>query len=113
MKKLLIVLVSILILGGCNKVDSNQKLQDIINENNYIVVDVRTKDEYNEGHVKDALNIPYEEIGENVFDKSKTILVYCKSGKRSKIAYDTLIKNGYKAYDLGAYENIKDFEKVK
>ncbi len=113
MKKYLIIipiLLSILIVGGCKKMNN---IQDIIKENNYIIVDVRTPEEYNEGHLKDALNIPVDEIEENIFDKSKTIIVYCRSGNRSKTAYDSLTKMGYKAYDLGAYDKITEFEKVK
>ena len=98
-------------MGGCDKKEN--KLQEIINENNYIIVDVRTPDEYNEGHLKDAINIPVDEIEENIFDKTKTILVYCKSGYRSKTAYNSLTKMGYSAYDMGAYDNITEFEKVK
>ena len=113
MKKIIVLLLGILILGGCSSTNTKEDLQQIINDNNYIIIDVRTTEEFNEGHLKDALNIPYEEIGENIFEKDKTLLVYCKSGKRSKIAYDTLIKNGYKAYDLGAYDKITEFEKVK
>ena len=70
-------------------------------------MDVRTSEEYKEGHVKGAINIPYDEINENVeLDKEKTILVYCKSGRRSKVAYDQLTSLGYEVYDLGAYDNI-------
>jgi rhodanese-related sulfurtransferase len=112
MKKILILVMSLLIIGGCSKANNNE-LQNIIKEDNYIIVDVRTKEEYDEGHLKDALNIPVEEIDENIFDETKTILVYCRSGNRSKTAYNTLIKNGYKAYDMGGYENITEFEKVK
>ena len=98
-------------MGGCDKKEN--KLQEIINENNYIIVDVRTPDEYNEGHLKDAINIPVDEIEENIFNKTKTILVYCRSGNRSKTAYNSLTKMGYTAYDMGAYDNITEFEKVK
>ena len=113
MKKVLIILLSILIVGGCsNKV--KDELQTIIDENNYIIVDVRTQEEYDEGHIKDSLNIPYDTINENTeLDKSKTILVYCKSGKRSSIAKSNLETLGYKVYNLGAYESIDRFEKVK
>ena len=76
-------------------------------ENNYEIIDVRTSSEYATGHVKGAINIPYDEIDENTkLDKNKTILVYCKSGKRSSIAFETLKKLGFKVYDLGAYETI-------
>ena len=113
MKKVVIILLSILIVGGCsNKV--KDELQTIIDENNYIIVDVRTQEEYDEGHIKDSLNIPYDTINENTeLDKSKTILVYCRSGKRSSIAKSNLETLGYKVYNLGAYESIDKFEKVK
>ena len=113
MKKVLIILLSILIVGGCvNKV--KDELQTIIDENNYIIVDVRTQEEYDEGHIKDSLNIPYDTINENTeLDKNKTILVYCRSGKRSSIAESNLETLGYKVYNLGAYESIDRFEKVK
>lgn len=115
MKKLLIVLFSVLLLAGCgNKVESNKELLDIKNDNNYIIVDVRTPEEYQEGHLKDALNIPYDTIAEPMdLDKSKMILVYCKSGQRSSIAYDKLRAMGYKVYNMGAYDKITEFEKVK
>lgn len=83
------------------------ELDSIISENNYIVLDVRTKEEYDSGHVIDSLNIPYDEINENTnLDKSKTILVYCRSGVRSKKAKDTLVSLGYKVYDMGAFSNV-------
>ncbi len=106
MKKIVFIILGLLLVVGC--VDKNkEQLDKILKENNYIVVDVRTEDEYNEGHVKDSLNIPYDEIDENVdLDKDKTILVYCRSGKRSKIAYDNLKELGYAVFDLGAYDSI-------
>ncbi len=113
MKKIIVLILSIFLITGCGNKMNKQDLQSIIDSNNYVIIDVRTQEEYNEGHLVDAVNIPYEEVGENVFDKNKTILVYCKSGKRSKIAYDTLVKQGYQVYDLGAYESITQFEKEK
>ena len=63
--------------------------------------------EYNGGHVVDAINIPHNEIDENVnLDKDKTILVYCMSGTRSEAAYNILISLGYDVYDLGAFSEI-------
>lgn len=101
MKKILILLI--LILCGCNsnKLDLNK----IMEENQYIIIDVRTKDEYLESHVIDSINIPYDEIDETI-DKSKVILVYCKSGKRSEIAYNKLKTLGYEVYDLGSFDTI-------
>ena len=110
--KIIIILLISLTLCGCEskkeiKNNPNNELKEILLEDNYIIVDVRTEEEYNEGHLKNALNIPYDEINENTeLDKNKAILVYCKSGNRSKMAEDTLINLGYKVYDLGAFYNI-------
>ncbi len=107
MKKILIILTVLLIAGCGNKKETPTKLDQILETNNYQIVDVRTKEEYEEGHVKGAINIPYDTINENTkLDKNKTIMVYCKSGKRSAIAYNTLKELGYDVYDLGAYDSI-------
>jgi len=70
-----------------------------------IILDVREQDEYNEGHISGAILNPYTEIenkaDEKLPDKDKLILVYCRSGRRSKIAAQSLA-------DLG-YTNIKEF----
>ena len=118
MKKILVLLAILLLLVGCgvnNKEETNMKttndLMNIIDRGNYIIVDVRTEEEYNESHVKGAINIPYDTIDENVeLDKDKKILVYCKSGKRSAIAFDSLLRLGYDVYDMGAFDKI-DLEK--
>lgn len=117
MKKLFLVICLSLVLVGCSKnevqvtddiKDKNMVINEIMKDNNYIIVDVRTKEEYDEGHVKDATNIPYDEINENnKLDKDKTIIVYCKSGRRSAIAYETLTNLGFEdVVDLGAYDDI-------
>lgn len=111
MKKIVIILMCF-ILFGCNSeknnvMTSNNELKNIILENNYIILDVRTKEEYQEGHLKNAINIPYDEIDEDTkLDKNKSILVYCKSGNRSGIAKGVLLDLGYKVYDLGAFDSI-------
>ena len=104
MKKIVFLLL-ILVLVGCNN-KPESKLDSILSKNNYIIVDVRTKEEYDTGHVKGSINIPYDVIGNSSLDKTKTILVYCKSGARSKKAYDTLTNLNYDVYDLGSYSNI-------
>jgi rhodanese-related sulfurtransferase len=111
MKKLLVILLSgLLLLTGCQKQMS--ELDKIVEENNYIIVDVRTESEFETGHVKDAINIPVETIDPSVnLDKNKTIIVYCRSGRRSANAASMLKQYGYKVYDLGAYESITKFEK--
>ena len=65
----------------------------------YILLDVRTKEEYESGYIPGAINIPLSDINENVVsslpDKSQMILVYCRSGNRSRQASDKLSKLGY------------------
>lgn len=80
-----------------------KKIMD--SENGYIIIDVRTDEEFNEGHIKGAMLIPEYEIRDRAEtelpDKDQLILVYCRSGRRSKIAAQTLV-------DLG-YTNVKEF----
>ena len=71
----------------------------------YTILDAREQDEFDAGHIPGAILIPYTEIekkAEEMFpDKDKLILVYCRSGRRSKIASETLFKLGY--------TNVKEF----
>lgn len=107
MKKIFVILTVLFLLSGCGSNSNSNSLEKIISENNYTVVDVRTNEEYDEGHVVGAVNIPYDTIDEDVeLDKSKTILVYCRSGKRSSVAYNTLKGLGYDVVDLGSYDKI-------
>lgn len=108
MKKIIVLLLSILLLVGCNNKEKESNiLEEVLKENNYIIVDVRTKEEYDSSHVVGSINIPYDTIDENTdLDKSKTIIVYCRSGKRSSIASETLKKLGYNVLDLGAFDSI-------
>ena len=70
-----------------------------------IVLDSRTAQEYNDGHIRNAVNIDvkaadFEQKALETLDKSKTIAVYCRSGRRSKTAAATLAKNGYSVLEL-------------
>ena len=71
----------------------------------HIILDTREQDEYDEGHIKGAILIPYTEIDnkaeEMLPDKDALMLVYCRSGRRSKIAAESLAKLGY--------ANVKEF----
>ena len=71
----------------------------------YIILDTREQDEFDDGHIPGAILIPYTEIEnkaeEMIPDKDKQILVYCRSGRRSKIASESLAKLGY--------TNVKEF----
>ena len=71
-----------------------------------VVVDVRTRAEYDGGHIENALLVPNESIGnempEALPDKGATLLIYCRSGRRSKEAAEKLLKQGYRnVYDFG------------
>ena len=105
--KILVIVICLFGLSACNKKEV-RTLDDILKEDNYIIVDVRTKEEYNDGHVEGSINIPYDQIDKDTkLDKNKTILVYCKSGVRSNKAYTTLKNLGYDVFDLGAFDKIE------
>ena len=109
MRKLIPFLLSLLLLAGCAApVDSEASYQQISmdeaiaimeSESDYIILDVRTTEEFADRHIPDAINIPNETIGtENIPelpDKDQLILVYCRSGNRSKQASDKLVGLGY------------------
>lgn len=106
MKKFILILViGLVLLVGCSK--ENLQVDIVLPKENDIIIDVRTKEEYDDLHVKKAINIPYDEIDENVqLDKTKTIFVYCKSGARSRKAYNILKELGYNVIDLGSIDSI-------
>ena len=74
-------------------------------ETDYIIIDARTDEEFAEGHIENAILIPEYEIAnraeKELPDKEQLILVYCRSGRRSKIASEELVKLGY--------TNVKEF----
>jgi len=83
-----------------------------------LIIDVRTEAEWNNGHVESAILIPYDEIGEKigaiVGDKTKRIYLYCRSGRRSKIAQDALFKLGYRnVINLKTLENAAETMKLR
>ena len=74
-------------------------------ESEYVIIDARTQEEYDQGHIPGAILIPEYEIADRaekeLLDKNQLILVYCRSGRRSKIAAEELVKLGY--------TNVKEF----
>lgn len=111
---LIAALAAALSLGGCSANDAPitytsipaseaKALMD--SETDYIILDVRTEKEYADGHIPDAILIPDYEIAERaeneLTDKSQLILVYCRSGRRSKNAAEKLAEMGY--------SNVKEF----
>ena len=80
-----------------------KKIMD--SEEGYVILDVRTREEYDQGHIPGAVLIPNTEIAaraeDELTDKSQLILVYCRSGRRSKLAAEELVALGY--------TNIREF----
>jgi rhodanese-related sulfurtransferase len=68
-------------------------------ETGYVILDVRRPDEFASGHIPNAINVPNETIGASEIpelpDKNQLIMVYCRSGRRSKEASEKLVKLGY------------------
>ena len=85
--------------SGYRQISMDEAVKLMRNEKDYIILDVRRPDEFAEGHIPGAINVPNEEIGTaeiaELPDKSQMILVYCRSGRRSKEASEKLVKLGY------------------
>ena len=119
MKKIVTVLLVTALLAGCGVDETSQTVQTTENtsqeaymnitaeeaknlmdtEDNYVILDVRTQEEYEEKHIPGAVLIPDTEIAQRaeqeLTDKDQLILVYCRSGRRSKLASEELEKLGY------------------
>lgn len=79
-----------------------------------VILDVRTPDEYHTGHVGNALLVPYDSIAQTIAtvvpDKNQTIYLYCRSGRRSGIAFDTLKGMGYtRVINLGGLSDLAQY----
>lgn len=127
---LFLVILSIWMFSGCSNKDAAANKENTItqgkntlsritpaeakermdNEKGIVILDVRTQEEYNTGHIKDSILIPVDVLEqkaeENLKDKNVPIFVYCRSGNRSATAANILVKLGYKnVYDLGGIRN--------
>ncbi len=87
-------------LARLDKNDFNYKeAMEVYKKANALLIDVRTPEEYRKEHIDGAINIPVHEIDNiknEIIDQDKVILVYCSTGKRSKIVKQILMQNGYK-----------------
>jgi rhodanese-related sulfurtransferase len=88
------------------KIDAEEAKKMMESSEDIIILDVRTEDEYNSGHIEDSILIPDNEISDKaeevLSDKTATILVYCRSGRRSASASQVLNDLGYTSiYDFG------------
>ena len=121
---LFLIVFVIFVLAGCgnNSTNNTENLESKKNsytqismeeavkmmeeESDYIILDVRRPDEYAEKHIPNAINVPNETIGKDEIpelpNKEQLILVYCRSGNRSKQASEKLVKLGYtNIYEFG------------
>ena len=109
MKKLIPILLSALMLTGCagavnqtnsyRQISMDEAVAMMAEEQGYMILDVRTPEEYAEKHIPNAINVPNENIVTDEIsalpDKDQLIMVYCRSGRRSKEAAEKLVKLGY------------------
>ena len=99
-----LALILTLLLTGCGKAYKTMKMQDarakIEAGSDALILDVRTQEEYDEGHIPGAVLHPIEELREGNFDplpdKDREIYVYCWTGRRAEDASQILVDNGYK-----------------
>ena len=106
-----LIMASAFLLGACIGLSYRRITQEIgmkimEEETGYLIVDVRRPDEFAEGHIEGAINVPNEgitdEMPEELPDKDQLLLVYCRTGRRSKEAADKLAKIGYtNIYEMG------------
>ena len=115
MKKWILFLVLYLMTGcgtvqegasaGYQQIGAETAMEMMEDTESFVILDVREQDEYDAGHIPGAIVIPHTEIEsraeEELTDKDQQILVYCRSGRRSKLAADALLELGY--------TNIKEF----
>ena len=108
MNRIIPFLIALLLLAGCGAKSSEATYRQITmeeavtmmeEETGYTILDVRTAQEYSEKHIPGAINVANESIGTEDIpelpDKDQLILVYCRSGNRSKQASEKLVKLGY------------------
>ena len=123
MKKLIILVLAAMLLTACGQNKENNKESLYMNitaeeakqimdtETGYIILDVRTQEEYDESHIPGAIVIPNTEIEtraeQELTDKGQMILVYCRSGRRSKQAAEILVALGYT--DIKEFGGIIDW----
>ena len=115
MKRMIPLLLSLLLLAGCggNTTDSSyqqisqEEAKEMMDTQDVIILDVREQDEYDSGHIPGAVLLPVGTIDEEtaaevIPEKDSTVLVYCRSGNRSKTASSALAELGYtNIYEFG------------
>lgn len=107
-KKIILLILSMMLFAGCSsevskasykQISTEEAMAMMSEETDYIILDVRTPEEFESGHIKDAINIPNETIGNTEIaelpEKEQLIMIYCRSGNRSKQASEKLVRLGY------------------
>ncbi len=119
-KKLLYIAVALSLgLASCSpyKSLSSNRFEKLLTDESIQLVDVRTPEEYAEGHIPGSLNIDVKNketfpvIVDSLLDNSHKIAVYCRSGVRSRTAADQLVQKGFKVYNLN--KGFRDWTKNK
>ena len=104
------IVAAVLLLSSCGssytRISQDEAMQMMQEQTDYLIVDVRRPDEFAEGHIAGAINVPSDDITDGMPellpDKEQTLLVYCRSGNRSKEASRKLADIGYtKVYEFG------------
>ena len=115
MKRIIPVLLSLLLLAGCGGDEketsyqqiSQEEAKEMMDAQEVVILDVREQDEYDSGHIPNAVLLPVGTIDEDaaaavIPEKDSTVLVYCRSGNRSKTASSALAELGYtNIYEFG------------
>ena len=116
MKKIFPLFLLLALLTGCGSTAENtgtytqisqEKAKEMMDQQNVVILDVREQDEYDSGHIKGAVLLPVGTINEAsaaaiIKSKDTVVLVYCRSGNRSKTASQALVDLGYtNIYEFG------------
>ena len=99
LKKVLFMLALPLFLCSCNAEKKSIAERPAASPSNAVVIDVRSAEEFQSGHLKGAINIPHTEIADKIAgavpDKTAPLKLYCRSGRRVKLAMNELQKLNY------------------
>ena len=103
MTKLLAISFSMLVLVACSEETPQITQADYLalqgSSADYILLDVRTKEEFDEGHISNAINVSHDDIEKNLASllqyKDKKVIVHCRSGRRAEFAENLLTENGF------------------
>lgn len=95
---------------GSFKVIDPKDIYKYIYDEEYIIIDIRNRERYNSGHIKNSINIPYERVEKEIvkYDRNKKYILYCERGGSSLILAQRLYEQGYHAISIiGGYAKLK------